>query len=215
MTVAATTERLTAGTVTTGGTVPGVAAATATTTGAATTISAALCEDTLAEDALADLLTCASLLGGVSAPPPADPALCTLLRFATAAEELAELRRDAASGLALDVPELDFPAALTHEPTRRFLRETGLPEDGRLFHLDMDVPLPTLTAYYEAERPGGRLPARADHLIRLGHPAEDHSVVVDGATGEVHIWSEREAILHPLSRDVSTLAFTLWLLNGS
>jgi hypothetical protein len=228
MTVAATTERLTAGTVTTGGTVPGVA----TTTGAATTISAALCEDTLAEDALADLLTCASLLGGVSAPPPADPALCTLLRFATAAEELAELRRDAASGLALDVPgrllaeefgrggivrfeELDFPAALTHEPTRRFLRETGLPEDGRLFHLDMDVPLPTLTAYYEAERPGGRLPARADHLIRLGHPAEDHSVVVDGATGEVHIWSEREAILHPLSRDVSTLAFTLWLLNGS
>ena len=55
------------------------------------------------------------------------------------------------SGLALDLPprlldqefghgqvvrfeDVDFPATLTHEPTRRFLAETGLPEDGFLFH---------------------------------------------------------------------------------
>ncbi|MFD7434118.1 SUKH-4 family immunity protein [Streptomyces sp. NPDC059861] len=138
------------------------------------------------------------------------------------------------SGLTLDLPrrlldqefgpgriarfeEVDFPATLTHEPTRRFLRETGLPEDGFLFHLDTDVPLPTLTEYYTDERPGDfptdRLPARADHLIRLGYLIEDNSLVVDGATGEVLDWSESEARLYPLNTDISTLAFTLWLLH--
>ncbi|MFF7854969.1 SUKH-4 family immunity protein [Streptomyces sp. NPDC007904] len=139
-----------------------------------------------------------------------------------------------ASGLALDLPvrlldqefgrgavvrfeEVDFPATLTHGPTRRFLRETGLPENGFLCRLDTDLPPRTLTEYYAGERPGefpaGLLPARADHLIRLGDLADGHSLVVDGTTGAVWNWSEPEALLYALSTDVSTLAFTLWLLH--
>ncbi|MFJ5263532.1 SUKH-4 family immunity protein [Streptomyces sp. NPDC088387] len=139
------------------------------------------------------------------------------------------------SGLALDLPQrlldrefgpgrvarfedVDFPATLTHEPTRRFLRETGLPENGTLLSLDTDVPLPTLAEYYGDEdctdvRPALPLPDRAAQLIRLGHLVEGHSLLVDGATGEVLEWSERDATLHPLNTDVSTLAFTLWLLH--
>ncbi|MEU6549664.1 SUKH-4 family immunity protein [Streptomyces sp. NPDC046915] len=138
------------------------------------------------------------------------------------------------SGLALDLPgrlldqefgqgrvarfeEVDFPVTLTHGPTRRFLRETGLPEDAVLFHLDTDVPLPTLTEYFTSERPDDYpledLPAHADRLIRLGHLVEDNSLVVDGTTGAVLNYSEPEATLYPLNTDVSTLAFTLWLLH--
>jgi hypothetical protein len=139
-----------------------------------------------------------------------------------------------ASGLALDLPsrlldgefgpgkvwrfeDVDFPSTLTHEPTRRFLGETGLPEDGTLLHLDTDVPLPTLAEHYAYQGPEGfdptRLPRRASHLIRLGHLVEGNSLVVDGETGEILNWSEPEAALNPLNKDVSTLAFTLWLLH--
>ncbi|MFF9483290.1 SUKH-4 family immunity protein [Streptomyces sp. NPDC014676] len=137
-----------------------------------------------------------------------------------------------ASGLALDLPlrllddefgrggvvrfeEVDFPATLAHEPTRRFLRETGLPEDGFLFQLDTDLPLRTLAEYYADERePADALPpARAGHLIRLGYLIEDTALVVDGATGAVLSWSETDCVLSPLNTDISTLAFTLWLLH--
>ena len=138
--------------------------------------------------------------------------------------------RAGASGLALDLPlrlldrefgqgtvvrfeEVDFPATLTHEPTRRFLREVGLPEDGYLFSLDTDAPLQTLAEYYAEEGWAAELPARADHLIRLGHLVDDNSLVIDGETGAVLNWSEPEARLFPLNTDVSTLAFTLWLLH--
>jgi hypothetical protein len=113
--------------------------------------------------------------------------------------------------------DVDFPTALTHEPTRRFLRETGLPEDGLLFQLDTEVPLPALTEYYADERPGDfstdELPATADRLIRLGCLVEDTSLVVDGTTGAVLAWSEPDLTLRPLNADISTLAFTLWLLH--
>ncbi|MGA5124001.1 SUKH-4 family immunity protein [Streptomyces pseudogriseolus] len=139
-----------------------------------------------------------------------------------------------ASGLALDLPlrlldeefgrrgvvrfeDVDFPATLTHEPTRRFLRETGLPEDGFLFSLDTDQPLRTLTEYAADDCgggfPPGHLPAHADRLIRVGHLIDDHSLIVDGATGAVLSWSEGDAALRPLNTDISTLAFTLWLLH--
>ncbi|MEU2061655.1 SUKH-4 family immunity protein [Streptomyces sp. NPDC013455] len=138
-----------------------------------------------------------------------------------------------ASELTLDVParvleqefghgrvarfeEVDFPRTLTHEPTRRFLRETGLPEEAVFFRADTDVPLPTLREYVTEEAPGRRhleLPAHCDHLIRLGHLLEDHSLVVDGRTGTVLTFSERDATLHALNTDVSTLAFTLWLIH--
>ncbi|MFF3405727.1 SUKH-4 family immunity protein [Streptomyces sp. NPDC002742] len=113
--------------------------------------------------------------------------------------------------------DVDFPPALTHEPTRRFLRESGLPEDGFLFQLDTEVPLPALTEYYADERPGefsaGMLPASADRLIRLGYLLEDTSLVMDGTTGAVLAWSEPDLTLRPLNADISTLAFTLWLLH--
>lgn len=138
-----------------------------------------------------------------------------------------------ASGLTLDVParildqefgqgrvarfeEVDFPATLTHEPTRRFLRETGLPEEAVFFHADTDVPLPTLREYFAEERPDyplSELPAHCDHLIRLGRLLEETSLVVDGRTGAVLTFNEPEAALYPLNTDVSTLAFTLWLIH--
>ncbi|AQS69346.1 SUKH-4 family immunity protein [Streptomyces pactum] len=134
------------------------------------------------------------------------------------------------SGLALDLPprllddafgaggivrfeEVDFPAALTHGPTRRFLREVGLPEDGLWFSLDTDVPLPTLEEFWADDPRAGPLPAGADRLIRLGYLLEDTSLVVDGATGAVLCRSEAEAVLRPLNADLSTLAFTLWLIH--
>ncbi|MEU7411706.1 SUKH-4 family immunity protein [Streptomyces sp. NPDC042638] len=138
-----------------------------------------------------------------------------------------------ASGLTLDVParlldqefghgrvarfeEVDFPPTLTHEPTRRFLRETGLPEEAVLFHADTDVPLPTLREYFTEECPDGavpELPAHCDHLIRLGCLPGETSLVIDGRTGSVLTFSESDATLHSLNTDVSTLAFTLWLIH--
>ncbi|WP_338898005.1 SUKH-4 family immunity protein [Streptomyces sp. TG1A-60] len=138
------------------------------------------------------------------------------------------------SGLALDLParlldeefgqgsvwrfeDFDFPATLTHEPTRRFLRDMGLPEGHGFFQLDTDIPLPTLAEYHAGEHPAGstagRLPPRAAHLIRLGHFVEGNSLVVDGTTGAILNWSEPESALCPLDADISTLAFTLWLLH--
>ncbi|MEW2161854.1 SUKH-4 family immunity protein [Streptomyces sp. NPDC007084] len=120
-------------------------------------------------------------------------------------------------GAIMRFEDLDFPRALTHEPTRRFLRETGLPEDGLLFQLDTEVALPPLTEYYADERPqafaAAHLPVTAGRLIRLGRLAEDTSLVVDGATGAVLAWSEPDLTLRPLNADISTLAFTLWLLH--
>jgi hypothetical protein len=139
------------------------------------------------------------------------------------------------SGLALDLPsrlldqefgrgrvarfeDVDFPATLTHEPTRRFLRETGLPEDEVLFSLDTDLPLPTLTEFYADEEytggfPLNRLPQDADQLIRLGRLTGDAGLVVDGTTGEILRWTEPQARLDPLNRDVSELVLALCLLR--
>ena len=163
---------------------------------------------------------------------------------------------DPCAGLLLDLParlldeefgagaimrfeDVDFPATLTHEPTRHFLRETGLPEDGGMFQLEMDVPLQTLAERYAAERTEegqgqvhvqeSQLPDGADRLIRLGRlgrlgldrlstdpgrlVVEDTDLLVDGTTGELHEWFASDAGLRPLNADISTLAFTLWLLH--
>jgi hypothetical protein len=136
------------------------------------------------------------------------------------------------TGLALDLPprlldeefgtaaivrfeDIDFPRTLTHEPTRRFLREVGLPETGYWFELDTDLPLPTLAEYYADDEgvPEDDLPDWADRLIRLGCLLEDTSLLLDGATGAVLCWSEPDATLRPLDADISTLAFTVWLAH--
>ncbi|WP_369181713.1 SUKH-4 family immunity protein [Streptomyces mutabilis] len=135
--------------------------------------------------------------------------------------------RRTASGLALDLSyrflvaefgrgrvarfeDIDFPPALTHEPTRRFLRETGLPEHG--FPLDADddgIPLPTLAEHYGDGAPE----ETGDHLVRLGRLPDGSDVVVDGPTGTVLTWHPSDASLRPLTPDVSTLVLTLWLLR--
>ncbi|NEC89697.1 hypothetical protein G3I71_28670 [Streptomyces sp. SID12501] len=136
----------------------------------------------------------------------------------------------AESGLALDLParlleqtfghakvarfeDVDFPTTLTHEPTRRFLSGTGLPEDGSLFQLDTEIPLPTLVEYCTDEDTATELPQGTGDLIRLGRLAEGNSLVLDGRTGTILTWNEPETTLHLLNTDVSTLAFTLWLMH--
>ncbi|WP_338120072.1 SUKH-4 family immunity protein [Streptomyces sporangiiformans] len=156
-------------------------------------------------------------------------------------DELDPTVTHAGTGLLLDLPgrlldeefgaggimrfeDVDFPGTLTHEPTRRFLRETGLPEDGVIFQLEMDVPLSTLAEHYAAEwteqvvpeGQRGQLPDGADRLIRLGslgHRAEGMDLLIDGRTGMLHEWSAPDALLRPLNADISMLAFTLWLLH--
>ncbi|WP_217142837.1 SUKH-4 family immunity protein [Streptomyces sp. AC627_RSS907] len=111
--------------------------------------------------------------------------------------------------------DVDFPGTLRHEPTRRFLRQTGLPEDAHPFRLDRDtddLPLPTLTEYCD-EFPGHRAPDRAAHLIRLGRLTGGDHVVVDGTTGAVLTWRAPDGTLRPLTSDVSALALTLWALR--
>ncbi|MFJ6069689.1 SUKH-4 family immunity protein [Streptomyces sp. NPDC093065] len=109
--------------------------------------------------------------------------------------------------------DIDFPRTLTHEPTRRFLRETGLPEDAHPFRLDTDdLPLPTLSEYCE-DHPEHPAPPGADHLARLGRLADGAHVVVDGTTGAVLTWRVPAGTLHPLVADISALALTLWALR--
>jgi hypothetical protein len=138
---------------------------------------------------------------------------------------------DTASGLALDLPprlldeefgpgrivrfeDLDFPRALTHEPTRRFLREVGLPEETPWFRLDMDVPLATLGEYAVHElRSHAPLPHGAARLIRLGEAVDGTSLALDGTTGTVLSWPGPGAAPQPLNADVSGLAFLLWLAH--
>ncbi|MDJ0461158.1 SUKH-4 family immunity protein [Streptomyces sp. H27-C3] len=108
--------------------------------------------------------------------------------------------------------DADLPTALTHEPTRRFLRDVGLPVDGGMFTLDEDRPARTLAEVY-AHQGKDLLPERADRLICLGYLVEDIDLVVDGATGLVLGRHVEDAGLRPVNADVSTLAFTLWLLR--
>lgn len=127
------------------------------------------------------------------------------------------LRQEFGQGRVVRFEEVDFPATLTHEPTRRFLRDTGLPEDGFLLQLNTDVSLPTLAEFYAEEHPDvcrpPALPPRADHLIRLGRLVDGNALLVDGTTGRVGVWDETRATLSPVIKDVSVLALTLWLLH--
>ncbi|MHC5903041.1 SUKH-4 family immunity protein [Streptomyces sp. S6] len=213
---------------------------------------------------------------------PLAPSLEKLLRFATAADELAALRGQFASyagrfgaqavaeatkhllslyegetdgevapywktvavirplsliagpgttsGLALDLPprllddeygqgeivrfeEMDFPPALTHLPSRHFLASTGLPEETVWFTLDTDAPLRTLADYCADESPTHDLPPHAARLIRLGALLEDTALLLDGTTGAILSYTFPDQTLRPLNADLSTLAFTLWLIH--
>ncbi|MEU6808357.1 SUKH-4 family immunity protein [Streptomyces sp. NPDC046831] len=179
---------------------------------------------------------------GLTDTRPLAPCLATVAHFAARARRLAGphgrgalragrfgltlelsarlLDREFGRGRVARFDDVDFPTTLTHEPTRRFLRETGLPDDGRLFRLDTDIALPTLAEYRADERADAVPPtglgagAGADHVIRLGRLAGATGVLLDGRTGAVWNWDERTGTAHPLTTDVSTLTLTLCLLHG-
>ncbi|WP_405791772.1 SUKH-4 family immunity protein [Streptomyces sp. NBC_01506] len=113
-----------------------------------------------------------------------------------------------------------LPAALVHEPTRRFLLETGLPVDASMFTLFREEPvLLTLARYRERNGPAEGEPddypegmaVPPDRLFSLGWLIHDTEVVIDGHTGRIHGWTGGR--LHPLNADISTLAFSLWILE--
>ncbi|MEU5025856.1 SUKH-4 family immunity protein [Streptomyces milbemycinicus] len=117
--------------------------------------------------------------------------------------------------------EAELPAVLVHEPTRRFLTRTGLPKDGPMFLLDTEVPLlPTLAWCREDSERGEQLYAfpedmavAPDRLLRLGYLVDDAYVVIDADTGALHAWYVSDAALCPLNADISTLAFTVWMMR--
>ncbi|MEN3538035.1 SUKH-4 family immunity protein [Microbispora sp. ZYX-F-249] len=127
-------------------------------------------------------------------------------------------------GLVRVAPE-NLPAALTHEPTRRFLSEVGLPADARLFSADgAGEPLRTVLEHREEflRDPGlahlhdaiGRTPPPpgADHLFVIGGMGGyDLEALLDGRTGAIYHAPYTCEELTPLNADVSTLAFTLWM----
>ncbi|MCF2131532.1 SUKH-4 family immunity protein [Strepomyces sp. STD 3.1] len=183
---------------------------------------------------LPSLLTLARLTTASAREPsrcPVPPGRETPLFWTSAAligSLLLSAGRRTTSGLALDLPhrlltrefgrgrvarfeDIDFPPSLTHEPTRRFLRETGLPEDTCQLAADTDgMALPTLAEYYGTQSPDGP-PA---HLVRLGRLPDGADVVVDGATGAVSTWHPSDTDdPRPLTPDVSTLVFSVWLLH--
>lgn len=50
-------------------------------------------------------------------------------------------------------------------------------------------------------------------LIRLGALLENTSLLLNARTGAVLSWTQGEHTLRPLNADISTLAFTLWLIH--
>ncbi|CAL9557048.1 hypothetical protein SUDANB145_04541 [Streptomyces sp. enrichment culture] len=141
-------------------------------------------------------------------------ALATGRRSTVPAPELPYrfLDREFGRGRVTRFEEVDFPACLTHEPTRRFLCRTGLPEEAFTFRLesDDDMPLPTLAEYYEDEECRPALPERADRLVRLGRLADGATVTVDATTGTVLTWYPTTGTLSALAPDLPAFALTLW-----
>ncbi|MGC0419327.1 SUKH-4 family immunity protein [Embleya sp. AB8] len=116
--------------------------------------------------------------------------------------------------------ERQLPAAITHEPTRRFLLDIGLIDAWAYLDMRSDgKPLPTL-AELAAERRADwddapAPPPDAEHLVVLGYVSEDGDLLVDGRTGVVRRWytGGDEPVTDTLNTDLSTLAFTMWVIG--
>lgn len=116
--------------------------------------------------------------------------------------------------------ERQLPAAITHEPTRRFLLDVGLIDAWA--YLDMrsdDKPLVTLAELIAERRADWddepEPPADAEHLVVLGYVSEDGDLLVDGRTGVIRRWytGGDEPAMDTLNTDLSTLAFTMWVIG--
>lgn len=122
------------------------------------------------------------------------------------------LDREFGRGRVTRFEEVDFPACLTHEPTRRFLCRTGLPEEAFAFRLeqDGDMPLPTLAEHHRDDERHPALPDGADRLVRLGRLADGATVLVDAAAGTVLTWDPTSGAVSTLAPDLPAFALTLW-----
>ncbi|MGP2438863.1 SUKH-4 family immunity protein [Streptomyces sp. JW3] len=122
------------------------------------------------------------------------------------------LDREFGRGRVSRFEEVDFPSCLTHEPTRRFLRETGLPDEAFPFRLaqDGDMPLPTLAEWAADDDRPAAFPTGADRLVRLGALADGAAVVLDAGTGAVLTWHRPTGTLTPLAPDLPAFTLTLW-----
>lgn len=117
-------------------------------------------------------------------------------------EELAVLSGE--RGVRRYRPE-ELPPALTHEPTRRLLTETGLALDGQLFVVPPEGPLRGMA---QAHAESGPL---RDHLA-VGWWLEGLPVALDGATGRVEVppgFGDGRPDRY-LNRDLSALLYALW-----
>ncbi|WP_328394972.1 SUKH-4 family immunity protein [Streptomyces sp. NBC_00390] len=115
-----------------------------------------------------------------------------------------------------------LPAALEHEPTRRFLTEVGLPQEALMFWMDEEETL-LLSLPEDRERSKqnpdhdhlwngtDELPPEAEHLLVLGGLMHDFTVLIDGRTGAVHYAEYDADRVVPVNADISTLAFTVWM----
>ncbi|QFG22481.1 hypothetical protein F7P10_16470 [Actinomadura sp. WMMB 499] len=120
-------------------------------------------------------------------------------------------------------PEATLPAGLTHQPTRTFLAETGLPTELRSGFLSTEDPadeswMQPLPELYQEMSTGRRgkwkwpLPEGAEHCYVLGR-FEGGSIILDGSTGELRFipdWNEPPS---PLHSDVNALAYFMYLIE--
>ncbi|GGU56533.1 SUKH-4 family immunity protein [Kitasatospora aureofaciens] len=116
--------------------------------------------------------------------------------------------------------EAELPASVSHAPTRRLLREIGLPVSDRcLLDVEAEGPLRTLAQQYpENFDPGdedeGELTTRPQQggFLVVGGWMYDFVVLLDGATGRVELpdlWDDGEPAAY-LHRDLSALLYVLW-----
>ncbi|MFD8705775.1 SUKH-4 family immunity protein [Kitasatospora sp. NPDC059648] len=118
--------------------------------------------------------------------------------------------------------EAELPAAISHGPTRRLLREVGLPVSGRcVLRVDAEGALRTLAEEYPENFEGGEEGEDEDELstrpqqggfLVVGGWMYGFVVVLDGATGRVELpdsWDDGEPAAY-LHRDLSALLYVLW-----
>ncbi|WUD75178.1 SUKH-4 family immunity protein [Streptomyces sp. NBC_00510] len=104
---------------------------------------------------------------------------------------------------------LDDPAMslITHEPSREFLRDIGLPlQESGVFVLDPDFPT-HMTTIHDWHL-GDDAPPGAAGFLYLAQLHYDH-VVLDGASGRVWALPEAEPEVFPLHEDLHSLAYFL------
>lgn len=120
-----------------------------------------------------------------------------------------------------DLSDEDLPAGLTHEPTRRFLTEVGLPLEFRSGYVFAEVPtdnsdFPTLSALYkdmgQREEWTWKLPDDADQHYPIAR-FEGGTVSVNGSTGVLTFIADWDEPPAPLHSSTNTFVYYLYKLE--